>query len=97
MFIANCCKLPANCPQIARKLPKLRLTQVLQTPIFACNNIAKKKFPNKGGYVIMGVYRTLGASRVKALLLLLLAPIISFRGHPLCPISMFSSILVKST
>jgi len=44
----------------------------------------------------MGVYRTLGASRVKALLLLLLAPIISFRGYPLYSISIFSSILVKS-
>jgi len=44
----------------------------------------------------MGVYRTLGASGVKALLLLLLAPIASFRGRPLYPISIFSSILVKS-
>jgi len=46
--------------------------------------------------VIIGVYRTLGASEVKALLLLLLAPVISFRGYPLSPISMFSSLLVKS-
>jgi hypothetical protein len=46
--------------------------------------------------VIVGVYRTLGASGVKALLLLLLAPIASFRGRPLCPIGMFSSILVGS-
>ena len=45
----------------------------------------------------MGVYRTLGTSRVKALLLLLLAPIASFRGCPLYPISMFSSILVRFT
>jgi len=44
----------------------------------------------------MGVYRTLGASRVTALLLLLLAPIVSFRGRPLYPISRFSSILVGS-
>jgi len=44
----------------------------------------------------MGVYRTLGASRVKALIILLLAPIASFRGYPLYPISIFSSILVKS-
>jgi len=46
--------------------------------------------------VIMGVYRTLGAFRVKALLLLLLVPIISFKGYPLCPISIFSSTLVRS-
>jgi len=44
----------------------------------------------------MGVYRTLGASGVKVLLLLLLAPIASPRGYLLYPISMFSSILVKS-
>jgi len=47
--------------------------------------------------VIMGVYRTLGASKVKALLLLLLAPVVSFGGYPLSPISMFSSLLVSST
>jgi len=46
--------------------------------------------------VIMEVYRTLGASRVEALLLLLLTPIISFRGRPLYSISIFSSILVRS-
>jgi len=46
--------------------------------------------------VAMGVYRTLGASGVKALILLLLAPVISFRGYPLYPISIFSSILVRS-
>jgi hypothetical protein len=45
----------------------------------------------------MGVYITLGASRVLALLLLLLAPIVSFRGHPLYPINTFFSILVRST
>jgi len=44
----------------------------------------------------MGVYRTLGASKVKALLLLLLAPVASFRSRPLYPISMFSSLLVRS-
>jgi hypothetical protein len=44
----------------------------------------------------MGVYRTLGASRVKVLILLLLAPITSFRGYPLYPISIFPSILVRS-
>jgi len=44
----------------------------------------------------MGVYRTLGAFGIKALLLLLLAPIASFRGYPLYPIGIFSSILVKS-
>jgi len=47
--------------------------------------------------MIMGVYRTLGASGVKALILLLLAPITSFGGYPSYPISIFSSILVKST
>jgi len=46
--------------------------------------------------VIIGVYRTLGASKVKALLLVLLAPVISFRGRPLYPISIFSSLLVRS-
>ena len=44
----------------------------------------------------MGVYRTLGASEVKALLLLLLAPIVSFGGRPLYPIGIFSSLLVRS-
>jgi len=44
----------------------------------------------------MGVYITLGASRVLALLLLLLAPVISFRGYFLYPINTFFSILVKS-
>jgi len=46
--------------------------------------------------VIIGVYRTLGASGVKALLLLLLAPTTSFRGRPLYSISIFSSTLVRS-
>jgi len=46
--------------------------------------------------VVIGVYRTLGAFRVKALLLLLLVSVISFKGYPLCPISMFSSTLVRS-
>jgi len=44
----------------------------------------------------MGVYITLGAFRVLALLLLLLAPIISFRGYPLYSINTFFSIPVKS-
>jgi len=44
----------------------------------------------------MGAYMPLGASRVLALLLLLLAPIISFGGYPLYPINMFFSIPVKS-
>ena len=38
---------------------------------------------------------TLGASSVLALLLLLLAPIASFKGYPLYPISTFFSILVR--
>jgi len=45
----------------------------------------------------MGVYITLGASRVLALLLLLLAPISFFRGYSLYPINTFFSIPVKST
>jgi len=44
----------------------------------------------------MGAYITLGASRVLALLLLLLALIVSFKGYPLYPINIFFSILVKS-
>jgi hypothetical protein len=47
--------------------------------------------------VIVGVYGTLGASRVMVLLLLLLAPVVSFRGRPSYPISRFSSILIGST
>jgi len=47
--------------------------------------------------VIIGVYRTLGASKVKVLLLLLLAPVASFGGCPLSPIGIFFSLLVKST
>jgi len=39
---------------------------------------------------------TLGTSRVLALLLPLLAPIVSFRGYPLYPINTFFSIPVKS-
>jgi len=46
--------------------------------------------------VTMGVYRTLGASEVKALLLLLLAPIAFFRDRLLYPIGIFSSLLVRS-
>ena len=45
----------------------------------------------------MEAYITLGASRVLALLLLLLAPITSFKGYPLYPINIFFFILVKST
>jgi len=44
----------------------------------------------------MGAYITLGASRVLALLLLLLAPIASFKGYSLYPINPFFSILVGS-
>jgi hypothetical protein len=44
----------------------------------------------------MGVYIALGASRVLALLLLLLALTASFTGRPLYPIGVFSSILVRS-
>ena len=47
--------------------------------------------------MIIGVYKTLGAFGVKALLLLLLAPIASFKGYPSCPVGIFSSMLVGST
>ena len=42
------------------------------------------------------VYVALGAFKASALLLLLLALTVSSRGCPLYPISIFSSILVKS-
>jgi len=38
---------------------------------------------------------TLGTSRVLALLLLLLAPVVFFRGYPLYPINTFFSIPVR--
>ena len=44
--------------------------------------------------MIIGVYKTLGVFRVLALLLLLTL-IVFFRGYPLCPVGMFSSILVR--
>ena len=44
----------------------------------------------------IGAYITLGASKVLALLLLLLAPVVSFRGYPLYFINISFSILVKS-
>jgi len=53
-------------------------------------------FTPGGGYVIIGVYVTRDFW-VLALSLLLLAPIISFRGYPLYPITTFFSILVKFT
>ena len=43
--------------------------------------------------MIIGVYGTLGAFGV-LLLLLLLALVVSFKGYPLCPVGMFSFILV---
>ena len=45
----------------------------------------------------MGIYITLGASGVLVLLLLLLAPIASFRGYPLYPINTFFSIPIGPT
>ena len=50
-----------------------------------------------GGLYNNRAYVTLGVSRVLALLLLLLAPVASFRGYLLYPINIFLSIPLRST